>query len=87
MNLDLPRRRVDDVRIVRVEQNVDAVGSSPIWRHVAPACIDLKAPAPMEIWLRMKVSPVPAQTMLLSDGAMASAPIDATFCASKIGVQ
>jgi hypothetical protein len=39
------------------------------------------------MWLRMNGSPVPAQTTFGSDGATIKAPIDATGCPSKIGVQ
>jgi hypothetical protein len=35
----------------------------------------------------MKVSPVPTQTTLLSDGAIAIAPIDCAGCSSKTGFQ
>ena len=49
--------------------------------------IDLNAPQPREIWLRRKLSPVPAQTVLGSDGAMARAPMEETGWSSKIGSQ
>jgi hypothetical protein len=55
--------------------------------HDAPAFVDLNIPQPNEMWLRMNDSPVPAQTMLVSDGATASAPIDATGWSSKMGCQ
>ena len=35
-------------------------------------------PQPSEMWLLMKDSPVPAQIVLESEGAMASEPIDET---------
>jgi hypothetical protein len=63
------------------------VFSRPIFVHVTPASVLLKMPHPSEMWLRMKLSPVPAQTMFESDGAMASAPIDETGWLSKIGRQ
>ena len=44
-------------------------------------------PSPMEMWLRMKGSPVPAHTTFGSDGATASAPTDATGWLSKIDDQ
>ena len=52
-----------------------------------PASVDLYIPLPMEIWLRIHASPVPAHTTLGSDGATASAPIDCTGWSSKIGCQ
>lgn len=61
--------------------------SRPRRSHVFPAFADRKMPHPMEMWLRMNVSPVPAQTMLGSEGASAKAPIEATGCSSKIGFQ
>src|SRR5215475_2207215 len=39
----------------------------------------------MEIPLRIQLSPVPAHTMLWSDGLIASAPIDCDFCLSNTG--
>ena len=39
------------------------------------------------MWLRMNASPVPAQTTLGSEGAIASDPIDDTGWSSKIGSQ
>lgn len=44
-------------------------------------------PSPTEMWLRMNVSPVPAQTTLGSVGAIASDPTEETGWASKIGSQ
>jgi hypothetical protein len=41
-------------------------------------------PSPIEMWLRIHASPVPAQTMFGSEGATASAPIDCTGWSSKI---
>src|SRR3954463_13132209 len=63
------------------------VFSSPIRVQVLPASVDLKMPSPMEMWLRIQASPVPAQTTLGSDGATASDPTDETGCWSKIGSQ
>ena len=45
-------------------------------------------PLPMTSLSRItQASPVPAHTVLVSEGATASAPIAATFCLSKIGAQ
>jgi len=54
---------------------------------VRPASVDLKIPSPTEMWLRMHDSPVPAQTMLGSEGATAMSPIELTGWSSKIGSQ
>jgi hypothetical protein len=55
--------------------------------QVLPASVDLYTPFPMETLLRMKLSPVPTQTTLGSEGAMARAPIDCAGWSSKIGFQ
>src|SRR5688500_5349920 len=52
------------------------VFSSPISFQVRPASVDLKIPPPGEIELRELGSPLPAQTMLVSEGAMAMSPIE-----------
>jgi hypothetical protein len=39
------------------------------------------------MWLRIQASPVPAQIVFGSDGAIASEPIEETGCASKIDSQ
>ena len=44
-------------------------------------------PLPIETLARRKVSPVPAQTTLGSDGAIASEPIEDTGWSSKTGCQ
>ena len=49
--------------------------------------MDLYIPFPWEILLRINVSPDPAQTMLTSDGATASDPMDETGWLSKMGLQ
>ncbi len=55
--------------------------------QVVPASVDLYMPFPWEMLLRMKVSPVPAQTTFESDGAIASEPTEETGWLSKIGAQ
>ena len=52
------------------------VFSSPIAFHVSPPSVDLKMPQPGEIVLRESSSPVPAHTCIVSDGAIASSPIE-----------
>ena len=44
-------------------------------------------PCPIEMWLRILPSPVPAHTTLLSDCATASEPIDCTGCSSNSDAQ
>src|SRR6266513_5947890 len=51
------------------------VFSRPIGFHVSPPSVDLKMPQPGEIVLRESSSPVPAQTCIVSLGAIASSPI------------
>src|SRR6266581_4324565 len=63
------------------------VKSRPRCCQVLPASVDLYMPLPIEIWLRIHASPVPAHTTFSSDGATASAPIDCTGWSSKIGCQ
>src|SRR6266550_6780292 len=53
--------------------------------HVCPPSVDLKMPQPGEIVLRESSSPVPAQTCVVSDGAIATSPIDTHFSLSKTG--
>src|ERR1041384_19995 len=52
------------------------VFSSPMRVHVRPPSVDLKMPHPGEIVLRESSSPVPAHTCIVSDGAIASSPIE-----------
>src|SRR5712691_1302834 len=59
--------------------------SSPIRFQVRPPSVDLKMPHPGEIVLRESSSPVPAHTCIVSDGAIASSPIDTHFSLSKTG--
>src|SRR5258707_9351349 len=59
--------------------------SSPTRFHVIPPSVDLKMPQPGEIVLRESSSPVPAQTCIVSDGAIATSPIDTHFSLSKTG--
>src|SRR6267143_2921096 len=59
--------------------------SSPTRFHVSPPSVDLKMPQPGEIVLRESSSPVPAHTCVVSDGAIASSPIDTHFSLSKTG--
>src|SRR6267142_3769097 len=59
--------------------------SRPIAFQVSPPSVDLKMPQPGEIVLRESSSPVPAQTCIVSDGAIASSPIDTHFSLSKTG--
>src|SRR5260221_7418845 len=54
------------------------VFSRPIGFQLIPPSVLLKIPLPGESELRELGSPVPAQTWLVSDGAMASIPIEAT---------
>src|SRR5712664_1281504 len=59
--------------------------SSPTRFHVSPPSVDLKMPQPGEIVLRESSSPVPAHTCVVSDGAIASSPIDTQRSLSKTG--
>src|SRR6266568_1044463 len=59
--------------------------SSPTRFQVRPPSVDLKMPQPGEIVLRESSSPVPAHTCIVSDGAIASSPIDTHFSLSKTG--
>src|SRR6266849_1458834 len=59
--------------------------SSPVRFQVSPPSVDLKMPQPGEIVLRESSSPVPAHTCIVSDGAIASSPIDTHFSLSKTG--
>src|SRR5213078_5284002 len=61
------------------------VFSSPTSFQVKPPSVDLKMPQPGEIVLRESSSPVPAHTCIVSDGAIASSPIDTHFSFSKTG--
>src|SRR3954463_1757884 len=61
------------------------VFSRPINFHVMPPSVDLNTPPPGSIVLRVFGSPVPAQTMFVSVGAMASTPIEITDLSSKTG--
>jgi hypothetical protein len=53
--------------------------------QVTPPSVDLKMPQPGEIVLRVSSSPVPAHTCWVSDGAIASSPIDTHGWLSKTG--
>src|SRR5712691_6943168 len=53
--------------------------------QVRPPSADLKMPQPGEIVLRESSSPVPAQTCVVSLGAMASSPIEMQRWLSKTG--
>src|SRR6266571_4726172 len=59
--------------------------SSPVRFQVRPPSVDLKMPQPGEIVLRESSSPVPAHTCIVSDGAIASSPIDTHFSLSNTG--
>src|SRR5436305_14671950 len=59
--------------------------SSPASFQVRPPSVDLKMPHPGEIVLRESSSPVPAHTCVVSDGAIASSPIETHFSLSKTG--
>src|ERR1043166_3188409 len=63
------------------------VFSRPTDFHVMPPSTDLNTPPPGSIVLRVLGSPVPAQTCCVSDGAMASMPIEMTFLSSNSGRQ
>src|SRR6266566_1455259 len=53
--------------------------------HVWPPSVDLKMPQPGEIVLRESSSPVPAHTCIVSDGAIATSPIETHFSLSNTG--
>src|SRR5438067_1419784 len=59
--------------------------SSPTRFQVRPPSVDLKMPQPGEIVLRESSSPVPAHTCTVSDGAIASSPIETHFSFSNTG--
>src|SRR2546430_13433416 len=59
------------------------VFSRPTRFQVRPPSVDLKMPQPGEIVLRESSSPVPAHTCIVSDGAIASSPIETHFSFSK----
>ena len=61
------------------------VSTRPRCVQVLPASVDLYIPLPYEICDRMSASPEPTYTTFVSDGATATAPIDAIGCESKIG--
>src|SRR5436189_344604 len=61
------------------------VFSRPASFQVSPPSVDLKMPQPGEIVLRESSSPVPAHTCIVSDGAIASSPIDTHFSLSNTG--
>src|SRR5437870_12847320 len=61
------------------------VFSRPIATHVSPPSVDLKMPQPGEIVFRESSSPVPAHICIVSDGAIASSPIDTHFSLSNTG--
>src|ERR1041385_4605092 len=61
------------------------VFSSPMRVHVRPPSVDLKMPHPGEIVLRESSSPVPAHTCIVSDGAIASSPIETHGWLSNTG--
>src|SRR6266480_174827 len=61
------------------------VFSRPVRFQVRPPSVDLKMPQPGEIVLRESSSPVPAHTCVVSDGAIASSPIETHFSFSKTG--
>src|SRR2546426_3278475 len=61
------------------------VFSSPVRFQVSPPSVDLKMPQPGEIVLRESSSPVPAHTCVVSDGAIATSPIDTHFSLAKTG--
>jgi len=62
-----------------------SVFSKPMSCQVSPPSVDLYTPPPGEIELRELGSPVPAQTCMVSDGAIARAPMEMTRWLSKTG--
>src|SRR3990172_841005 len=63
------------------------VPSSPMCFQVSPPSVDFQTPFPMEMFERMNVSPVPAQTILGSEGATAREPMAETGSLSNTGFQ
>src|SRR5690349_14946273 len=64
------------------------VACKPMFFHVLPASVDLYTPLPIACaGLMRNVSPVPAQTWLGLDGAIARAPIDELSWLSNMGAQ
>src|SRR5690349_3415845 len=61
------------------------VFSSPTRFHVSPPSVDLNIPHPGEIVLRESSSPVPAHTCIVSDGAIATSPIEIHRSLSNTG--
>src|SRR5947208_15943808 len=59
--------------------------SSPASFQVSPPSVDLKMPQPGEIVLRESSSPLPAQTCVVSVGAIASSPIEMQRWLSNTG--
>src|SRR6266576_30516 len=59
--------------------------SSPVRFGVSPPAVGLNIPQPGGIVLRESSSPVPAHTCIVSDGAIATSPIDTHFSLSKTG--
>src|SRR5881392_402438 len=59
--------------------------SSPASFQVSPPSVDLKMPQPGEIVLRESSSPVPAQTCVVSLGAIMSSPIEMQRWLSNTG--
>src|SRR5581483_3878077 len=49
---------------------------SPMFAHVLPPSVDLYTPSPYEAEFLGLLSPVPTQTMVISDGATATSPIE-----------
>ena len=79
----------DDAGVSGVDgsRGMRPVASSPIRVQVSPASVDLYTPCPIEMWLRIFPSPVPAQTMFGFVGETASEPIDCTGWSSNISSQ
>src|SRR6266480_242501 len=61
------------------------VFSNPESFQVSPPSVDLKIPQPGEIVLRESSSPVPAHTCVVSEGAIATSPIETQRSLSKTG--
>src|SRR5207249_7212919 len=59
--------------------------SSPASFQLSPPSVDLKMPQPGEMVLRESSSPVPAQTCVVSLGAIASSPIEMQRWLSNTG--
>src|SRR6266516_1868114 len=59
--------------------------SSPVRFQVIPPSIDLTMPQPGEIVFRDASSPVPAHACIVSDGAIATSPIETHFSLSNTG--